>query len=115
MRKNNLILVFIIFLAAQIAYADKAVITAEQWARPRNGIMIVQSDSLYKLVHKFNKSKDKYLSIRYKTGDEGILWAEELRAWLVALGIPSSKVMLLPGLEVDNRIEIELESGKPAP
>ncbi len=34
--------------------------------------------------------------IRHPPGEEGVLWAEELRSWLVALGVPSVDVAVSP-------------------
>ncbi len=37
------------------------------------------------------------IEIRYPGGEPGILWASELRDWLISLGIPSDKIATYSG------------------
>ncbi len=83
-------------------------ITAEQWARPRSGDSIVKLPGLGALVETVERDAASHLVIRFAGGDEGSLWAEELRSWLVALGLPSARVMLEPGLPQPDRLLLEL-------
>jgi hypothetical protein len=46
--------------------------------------------------------------IRYPGGEEGLLWAHELRSWLTALGIPGEDQELVAGSHQADRIELEL-------
>ena len=48
------------------------------------------------------------LLIRYPGGEDGLLWAHELRSWLVALGIPLQDQELVAGSHQGDRIELEL-------
>jgi hypothetical protein len=67
---------------------------AEEWARPRSGQSVARLDALNGLVVRFNERAGQRIVIRYAGGDEGNLWAEELRAWLIALGVPSGRIEL---------------------
>lgn len=113
MKKSKIPLLLILILLAPVVFAESTNITAEQWARPRSGGMIARTNALARLVDIFNKDSNHYFTLHYHTGDEGMLWAEELQAWMIALGIPSAIIILLPGLEDGSRVEIELRSGKP--
>ncbi len=112
MKMSKISLLLVLILSTPVVFAESTTITAEQWARPRSGEMIVRTNALAKLVNIFNKDSNHYFTLHYHTGDEGMLWAEELKAWMIALGIPSAKIVLLPGLEDGSRVEIELRSGK---
>lgn len=83
------------------------VITADDWARPRSGDSLVQMPALRQTVREYLERRseggasgvtggDTRIVIRHPRGEEGVLWAEELRGWLVALGIPSDDVAVSP-------------------
>jgi len=84
-------------------------ISAEQWARPRSGERVVAYESLQMLVRHLDQRSAAVVNIRYAGGDEGQLWAEELRGWLVALGIPSDRIKLRAGLQYRDRLVLETE------
>lgn len=92
-----------------MANADVFEVSAEQWARPRSGERIVAFTSLQYLVRRLDERASTVVTIRYAGGDEGLLWAEELRGWLVALGIPGDRMRLRTGLQVQDRLVLETE------
>lgn len=74
-------------------------ITADEWARPRTGESLVRMPALKRTVRDYlgrksgqNDQRGQHILIRHPRGEEGVLWAEELRGWLVALGIPSADI-----------------------
>ncbi len=88
--------------------APGAIITAEQWARPRSGDSVVKLPGLATLVEAVERDAASRLVVRFAGGDEGSLWAEELRSWLVALGLPSARIQLEPGLPQSDALRLEL-------
>lgn len=72
------------------------IITADDWARPRTGESLVQMPALKRTVRDYlaqeGDRRGQRILIRHPRGEEGLLWAEELRAWLVALGVPSADI-----------------------
>ena len=87
-------------------------IGAEQWARPRSGERVVAYEALQKLVRLLDQHAAAVVNIRYAGGDDGQLWAEELRGWLVALGLPGDRIRLRTGLPYRDRLILETEQGK---
>ena len=87
--------------------SDRIRLTREQWARPRSGSYIARLDALNPLMRRFNAQADGGIVIRYARGDEGSLWAAELRAWLVALGVPSTRIELLSLAQDEDVLIIE--------
>ena len=93
------------------------VITAEDWARPRSGESLVRMPALKRTVRDYlnqkgnrkgshNDQRGQRIFIRHPRGEEGVLWAEELRGWLVALGIPSADIALIPESSRIDAIEL---------
>jgi len=89
------------------------VITAEDWARPRSGESLVRMPALKRTVRDYlnqkgsqNDQRGQRIFIRHPRGEEGVLWAEELRGWLVALGIPSTDIALNPESSRIDAIEL---------
>ncbi|MEK7191534.1 MAG: hypothetical protein AAB153_04475 [Pseudomonadota bacterium] len=101
-------------VATQPAVTSPAVaVTAEQWARPRSGEAVAQLPELVRLVEALDRNPSQRLVVRHASGDDGTLWAEELRSWLVALGIPSMNIELAPGALEADKLLLELRRNTP--
>lgn len=107
-------LLWLIFfgLAASAAWAGGQVwsLSADTWARPRDGLAVATMAPLPEVIAALSARPDSRLLIRYPGGEEGQMWAYELRAWLVSLGLPSARQELLPGSGDAGRIELELRT-----
>lgn len=69
------------------------IITADDWARPRSGSSLVEMPALKDTVRDYLAAgTGQRIVIRHPRGEEGVLWAEELRGWLVSLGVPSDDI-----------------------
>ncbi len=99
----------LVMLICTAAYSAESVeiITADQWARPRSGDSLVQMPALKRTVRDYlgrsggqsgsqNAQHGPRILIRHPRGEEGVLWAEELRGWFIALGIPSTDIAMSP-------------------
>ena len=88
-----------------------ALITADAWARPRSAQSLVQMPALKRTVRDYlgqssgrhagqngghSDRRGQRILIRQPRGEEGVLWAEELRSWLIALGISSTDIAVSP-------------------
>jgi hypothetical protein len=81
-----------------IAQPRQFTLSADDWARPRDGETITGFQTLRDLVVVWSANGgEDMIEVRYPGGDEGDLWARELADWLVALGVPSSSIQLMPG------------------
>ena len=49
---------------------------------------------------------DAAILLSYPGEDSGELWASELRDWLISLGVPSDYILLSPGLQAEDEIQI---------
>lgn len=92
------LLIMLICTAASAAESVE-ILAADEWARPRTGESLVQMPALKRTVRDYlvqNDQSGRRIVIRHPRGEEGVLWAEELRGWLVALGIPSADIEVSP-------------------
>ncbi len=91
-----------------LAMEREWVLSADEWARPRDGRGIVSMPVLEKSAQAWREQSELNLVIHYPGGEEGVLWAKELQDWLVALGIPSSHIQTIPGHSRKDAVTIEL-------
>lgn len=79
---------------------------AATWSRPRDGDALRHVPALVEVLEAFGRAPGGRIVIRYPGGEEGVLWVRELRSWLVALGVPSDRIDLLPGSARDDALEL---------
>ncbi len=88
--------------------AESWTLSADSWARPRDGGSVATMAPLPEVIRHWEADAGRALVIRYPGGEEGQLWALELRSWLVALGVPQDSQELVAGSDRADRIEIVL-------
>ena len=95
-------------LAAAGAHADSSwTLDASQWARPRSGKAVVSMRPLPQVVRTWSDAPTGHIVIHYPGGEDGELWASELRDWLIALGVPGNHLRRVAGAEPGSlRIEV---------
>lgn len=84
------------------------ILKASDWNVPRTTATILGMPALQQTIQAYNQQPDSVIQIHYPGGDEGTLWATELRSWLVALGVASRHVELLPGSRKDGQLELQV-------
>ncbi len=83
---------------------------AEFWAVPRSGETVLAEPTLRAAVDTLmSRGEDSRLVIRYPGGETGQLWAQELRGWLVALGVASARIVTEPGGVRDDQLQLMVE------
>lgn len=104
------VVALLLFASALSAYADDASlhITALEWAQPRSGEALLHHPALAQVVQQLQANADAVLEIRYPGGDSGSLWARELQAWLVALGVESARIRRVPGSEAADQLQLRI-------
>jgi len=84
------------------------ILTAEQWAVPRNVETIIQMPALAAAMAELQATPGGRLLIRYPGGDAGTLWMNELHSWLVSLGLSTADMERVPGSANSQVIELEV-------
>lgn len=77
--------------------AESWQLDAEAWSRPRSGRAVVSMQPVAEAVRAWSGADAATIVVLYPGGEEGVLWAAELRDWLVALGVPSDRVEPMAG------------------
>jgi len=109
--KNSLLTFGLLFCVATTTLATAAtarifVLSAEDWARPRSGEVIVEFSAVRAAVDYWDKSDHALILVRYPGEDSGELWAAELRDWLISLGVPSDYIRLVAGTQAADEIRL---------
>ena len=86
------------------------ILKASEWNVPRTTESILAMPALRQTVQAYNKNPTARIQIHYPGGDEGTLWATELRSWLISLGIASQHIELLPGSRDPGQVELQVNS-----
>jgi hypothetical protein len=81
---------------------------AEQWEFARSGESILALPVLNDVVSHWLSDKQKLIEIQYPGGEEGEFWVQELTDWLVSLGIPSNRLIVVPGSGSGDMIKFDL-------
>ena len=105
----RIITIVLISLMSSQLMADTWTISQQLWSRPRSGEFITQLPQLREMMQL--RRNREVITITYPGGDEGSLWINELQSWLVALGIASADMELIPGSSRQAVIELEVVSG----
>lgn len=82
------------------------VVTQQQWAIPKKAQSILTIPALHDVMKTLSLQADSRLLVRYPRSDVGVLWASELKAWLVALGLASSRIELQLGSANENELRL---------
>jgi hypothetical protein len=99
--------VFMFFISNTFA-ADIELLHAKEWSVPKKATTLLAMPAISKSMQKLQKNVNSFLKIKYPGGDEGTLWVNELRSWLIALGLSSNRIELVPGSAVSTAIELEV-------
>lgn len=107
MKKTNIIAFVMLLILSPLANGME-ILRANEWAVPKQAATIIAMPAIRKSMQIIQNSPSNTLRIRYPGGDEGTLWANELRSWLIALGLSSKRIDLVPGSASASTIELEV-------
>jgi len=88
--------------------ADIELLHANEWSVPKKTTTLLAMPAINKSMKKLQANTGSVLKLKYPGGDEGTLWANELRSWLVALGLSSKRINLVQGSAISTTIELEV-------
>jgi len=81
---------------------------SEIWDIPRHGELLIKVPELATIISHWSRNQNQRIDLYYPGGEEGELWVEELKDWLVSLGVPSRSIQALPGSKARDIINIVL-------
>ena len=100
----------LILLSLPIVHASESTyhLSSEQWSVPRSVGSILNMQAISLSMQAIQQNENASLVIHHPGGDEGSLWALELRAWLISLGLSASKISLTPGSSDTEQLDLEI-------
>jgi hypothetical protein len=102
-----------LFGAAGVAMAQSFVVPPELWDRPRTGRAVLEQPAIREAVQAHLGQQGSRLVVHHGPTQESLLFAEELRAWLVALALEPARLTLQNDLKLAEPLRIEVrEDGK---
>ena len=105
-----------VFAAALAAPAGAAEfeLGADTWARPRTADSVRRMEPVGGAARAWMSDPAQVLELQYPGGETGMLWAEELRDWLVSLGVPLDRIQTLAGSAAADRLLIRVRPEDPS-
>ena len=101
---------FLLFFMTNSFSADVELLHANEWSVPKQASTLLAMPAVHKSMSKMQTNVNSLLKLKYPGGDEGTLWVNELRSWLIALGLSSKRIELVPGSAISTTIELEVLS-----
>lgn len=83
---------------------------ASDWSRPRSGAAVLDMAPVAAAVRAWNANPKARLQLVHASGEEGALWAAELRDWLIALGVAPDNIEILAGGTSTGELELHLDA-----
>ncbi len=83
-------------------------IPEEIWSQPRSGEIFLRLPAVADTVRDYLRDPEQRILVRHPRTEDGELQASELRSWLVALGINSSRIALIPDPKHHETLELRV-------
>lgn len=97
-----------LLFTTNIFAAEIELLHSNEWSVPKQATTILAMPAIRKSMQKLQINVNSILKLKYPGGDEGTLWVNELRSWLIALGLSSKRIELVPGSAISTTIELEV-------
>ena len=101
------VLVSLLAVAGSAA-AQSFVVPQALWDRPRTGRAVLEQAAVRDAVKAHLELDGSRIVLHHGPTQDALLQAEELRAWLMALALESSRVTLQNDLKADDPLRIEV-------
>jgi hypothetical protein len=95
-------------LATFAVAAQTFVVPPELWDRPRSGRAVLEQPAVRQAVSAWLALPGARLVVHHGSGQESLLAAEELRAWLAALAIEPARISLRNDLKPLESLRLEV-------
>jgi hypothetical protein len=101
--------VVLLVLLPLTSLAAPLTLSAEDWTQWRAARM--PAPGLPELLAALERDATSVVLVRHAHADAAARWAQELRDWLVARGLPSARIELRPGGLAGEQLELEVQAG----
>jgi hypothetical protein len=102
-------LALLLLCAAASARADDIFTVAPAlWDRPRSARAVLEQPAVKQALDRYLAQPGSRLLIHHGYGQDPVLQAEELRAWLMALAIDGARITLINDVKPNEPLKIEV-------
>lgn len=102
------LLLLIACLVPLVGWAERFAIPPSFWLTPRSGSAVLEQPAVAQAVRLWLDRPRGRLLLYHARDDEALAQAEELRGWLIALGVDGARIELAPDGGVDRTMWIEV-------
>lgn len=103
-------------LQTLVAAVEPLSLPAHDWVRPPQAEAVARNRPLAEMVRRVDRQSGGVLLVRHAGGETDSRRAEVLRDTLVALGLPSARIRLVPAAAPRDELIIEIsENGETGP
>lgn len=102
---------FVLYLSAQGALAQTFIVPAELWLAPRQGQTVRDNPQLNQAFAVYFQLAQPRVRLHHHKRDESSAQAEELRGWLIALGIDASRIELIDD-SVNDQLTLDIRDSR---
>jgi hypothetical protein len=99
---------FVLSITSNSVFAETWSLSADLWASPRTAQSVSKMESVKHAVQSWQNDTQSKISILYPGGEEGVLWSNELKGWMISLGVPEQSMQVRSGSGVVDQIEISI-------
>jgi hypothetical protein len=90
------------------AAAEKYTVPPDLWDRPRSARTVLDQPAVQQAVRGYLDKSGRRLVIHHPAGQEALLYAEELRSWLIALAVDGGDITLRADRNRGESLTLEL-------
>lgn len=96
----------LLLVAGSLPAAEEQVLQRQAWENPGTLEEAARRPALSETLAAFVADPQGRVHIAHGGGARGSAWGHEIRAWLIALGIPGDRIQLEPGLAPSGELRL---------
>jgi hypothetical protein len=100
--------IFLYALGAPASAAELQVVGPELWDRPRSARAVLEQPVIRETVRAHITQAGSRIIIHHGYGQNPLLQAEELRAWLMTLAVDAARISLLNDVRPGEALKLEV-------
>lgn len=102
--------VLLLVAATSRAAVSEEVVAAGKWEAPTTVEEAAARPALNRTLAAYLAEPGRWIRLAHAGGAEGSAWAQEMRAWLITLGIPANRIQIDPGMTEPARLSLTVHA-----
>ncbi|MEF8792260.1 hypothetical protein [Thiohalorhabdus sp.] len=88
------------------AAVSKEEVAASEWKAPASVEEAAARPALHRTLAAYLRKPGRWVRLAHAGGAAGSAWAQDMRSWLITLGIPADRIQIDPGLTDSGRLTL---------